>query len=132
MSERLVNRGQIRYDAFSMVNKCRDLWSLSGGYGEQVAISNSGGQSVPIRDKLRLYSGYSVNTGAGSEKLLKEAAGQLSIRKSRKRLKILLDSGSRFFNVQKLLEPDEALHIRTSAMGAGIRGTCGWVKIIGQ
>ena len=106
-----------------------------------VAIANSSGRNVPVREDLRLYSGYGIDTedasyawiSLDSAKLVKEdAVSEISIRKSGKKLDILVDSGNLFFNVKEPLDSDETFHIRTSTMAIGIRGTCGWVKVIDQ
>ena len=106
-----------------------------------VAISNASGKSVPTRDSLRLYNGYRLETEEASyawinldkSKLVKEdAVSEISIRKSGKKLDILVDSGNLFFNVSEPLEDDESLNIHTSTMVVGIRGTSGWVKVIDQ
>ena len=52
----------------------------------------------------------------------------IQIQKEGKRLEILVNSGSLFFNVTQPLAEDEAMEIRTSSMAVGIRGTCGWVE----
>ncbi len=106
-----------------------------------VSVTNSKGRSVTVRDDMRLNSGYGLETEEASyawinlddAKLVKmDAVSEISIRKSGKKLDILLDSGNLFFNVSKPLEEDETFNIRTSTMAVGIRGTCGWVKVIDQ
>ena len=106
-----------------------------------VSVTNGRGRSVTTRDEMRLNNGYGLTTGEASyawinlddAKLVKmDAVTEISIRKSGKKLDILVDSGSLFFNVSKPLEEDETLNIRTSTMAVGVRGTCGWVKVIDQ
>ncbi len=106
-----------------------------------VSVTNSKGRSVTVRDDMRLNSGYGLETEEASyawinlddAKLVKmDAVSEISIRKSGKKLDILLDSGNLFFNVSKPLEEEETFNIRTSTMAVGIRGTCGWVKVIDQ
>ena len=106
-----------------------------------VSVTNSKGRSVATRADMRLHSGYGLETEEASyawinlddAKLVKmDAVTEISIRKSGKKLDILVDSGSLFFNVSKPLEEDETLNIRTSTMAVGVRGTCGWVKVIDQ
>lgn len=103
-----------------------------------VTISGSSGKSIAILDNMKLYNGYQVDTMEESfawieldgTKLAKlDAASEAEIRKSGKKLEILLDSGNIFFNVTEPLKDDEVLNIRTSTMVAGIRGTSGWVEI---
>lgn len=104
-----------------------------------VDISTSTGKSVPTRNSLRLYNGYCLETDEESyawinldkSKLVKEdAVSEISIRKSGKKLEILVDSGNLFFNVSEPLEDDESMNIHTSTMVVGVRGTCGWVDVI--
>lgn len=103
-----------------------------------VDISTSTGKEVPVLDNMRLYNGYALETAdesyawisLDSVKMAKlDAVSGASVRKHGKKLEILLDSGNIFFNVGKPLEEDESFYIRTSTMGIGIRGTCGWVEI---
>ena len=106
-----------------------------------VAISNNRGRSVSLIEKMRLYSGYHVEKEEASyawidldsTKLNKlDALSEVEIRKSGKQLELLLNEGNIFFNVTEPLEDGESLNIRTSTIVVGIRGTCGWVKIIDQ
>ncbi len=106
-----------------------------------VAISNNRGRSVSLIEKMRLYSGYHVETEEASyawidldsTKLNKlDALSEVEIRKSGKQLELLLNEGNIFFNVTEPMEDGESLNIRTSTIVVGIRGTCGWVKIIDQ
>ena len=103
-----------------------------------VAISTSSGKSLTKMTNMRLYNGYQLATDEESyawvnlddAKLAKlDAVSTANIRKSGKKLEILLDSGNIFFNVSKPLDSDESLNIRTSTMVVGIRGTSGWVEI---
>ena len=103
-----------------------------------VSVENNKGRTVAAREQLRLYNGYSVKTEASSyawinlddTKLIKEdAVSDISVRKNGKKLELLVDSGSIFFNVTEPLNAAETMTIRTSTMAVGIRGTCGWVKI---
>lgn len=105
----------------------------------EVSVSNGSGRDITIIKNMRLYNGYSASTqeesyawiNMDSEKLAKlDAVSEAEVRKSGKKLEILLDSGNLFFNVTEDLEEDETLNIRTSTMVMGIRGTCGWVRVI--
>ena len=104
-----------------------------------VSVTNNSGKSVSQRDKMRLYNGYHVETeetsyawlNLDSSKLSKlDAVSEMELRKSGKKLELLLNSGNLFFNVTEPLEEEETLNIRTSTMVVGIRGTCGWVRVI--
>jgi len=106
-----------------------------------VAISNSSGRAVSLIEKMRVYSGYHLRTeeasyawlNLDSAKLCKlDAVSEMEVRKSGKKLELLLDEGNLFFNVTEPLSDDESFNIRTSTMTVGIRGTCGWVRSIDQ
>lgn len=97
-----------------------------------VKVSNASGRSLSLRDDMRLYSGYQVETSAksyawinlDSTKLIKlDASTKVEIRKSGKKLEVLLKSGNLYGDVSKPLEADETLDIRTSTAIVGIRGT---------
>lgn len=104
-----------------------------------VEVSNAGGRNISIINNMKLYNGYRTNTqeasyawiNLDSEKLTKlDAVSETEIRKSGKKLEILLKAGNLFFDVTEPLEEEETLNIRTSTMVMGIRGTCGWVSVI--
>ncbi len=101
-----------------------------------VGVSDGEGKDITAKDNLGLYSGYQVGTQAESyawidldrEKLTKlDADSEIEIAKEGKKLEINVKSGSLFFNVTEPLADDETMHIATSTMMVGIRGTCGWV-----
>ena len=101
-----------------------------------VSVSDGEGKNVEPKEDLGLYSGYGVDTQAESYawidldevKLTKmDQNSGIQIQKEGKRLEILVNSGSLFFNVTQPLADDESMNIRTSTMALGIRGTCGWV-----
>lgn len=104
-----------------------------------VGVSTDNGKEVSVIKKMRLYSGYQLETAEksyawislDSSKLIKmDAVSKASIRKRGKELEILSNAGNIFFNVEKPLESDESLNIRTSTMVVGIRGTCGWMEVV--
>lgn len=104
-----------------------------------VAVANSRGRDLSLRDNMRLYNGYQVTTEKSSyawlnlddAKLAKQdAASVVEVRKSGKKLELLVSSGSLYFNVTEPLASDETLNIRTSNMVTGVRGTCGWVESV--
>lgn len=106
-----------------------------------VSVTNAAGRAISRLTKLRLYSGYHLNTDQKSyawialdgERLAKaDAATGLEIRKKGKALELLLQSGSVYFDIADPLEDDESLNICTSSMIIGIRGTCGWVDVVDQ
>ena len=70
-----------------------------------VSVSNSNGRPLSVRDRMRLYSGYHVETKARSyawinlddTKLAKlDAVSEVEVRKSGKKLELLLKSGNVF------------------------------------
>ncbi len=104
-----------------------------------VNVTDSSKKTVTTRADMRLFSGYHVVTQGKSyawASLDKEKAAKLDefsemeVRESGKQLELLLDSGSFFFNVTAPLKGEETMNIRTSTMVMGIRGTCGWVRVI--
>ena len=106
-----------------------------------VDILSGSGKSITLIDDMRLYNGYSLETMEESyawinldkSKLAKlDAVSEASVRKSGKKLEILVDSGNLFFNVTEPLEEEESLNIRISTMVVGIRGTCGWIEILDE
>lgn len=104
-----------------------------------VTITNSKMEEQVQTQDMRLYSGDHQITDEASyawmnlddTKAVKlDENSESEIRKKWKKLEVLLDSGSIFFNVTVPLQSDEALNIRSSTMITGIRGTCGWVRIL--
>ncbi len=102
-----------------------------------VGVSDEKGQDIQVREALKLYSGYGVDTQAASYawidldqvKLAKlDEDSQVQIQSDGKALEIVLDRGSVFFTVTEPLAEDETMTIRTANMSIGIRGTCGWVS----
>lgn len=103
-----------------------------------VSVTNRSGRALSVRKDMRLYSGYHAKTEEGSyawvnldsSKLIKlDEVSEAEVRKSGKKLEVLLDSGNLYFDVSQPLDRTESLNIRTSTMIVGIRGTCGWVKM---
>ncbi len=106
-----------------------------------VTVFHSSGKTISLKDNMKLYNGYEVDTleksyawieldGAKLAKL--DALSQAVIRKKGKQLEILLKSGNIFFNVSEPLKEDETLNIRTSTMVTGIRGTSGWLEVMDE
>ena len=104
-----------------------------------VNVTKASGNAVTLREKLRLYSGYTVSTAASSYAWINlddtkaaklDANSKLEIRQSGKKLELLQSSGKIFFNVTAPLEEDESMVVRTSTMVTGVRGTCGWVEVL--
>lgn len=104
---------------------------------ETVSVSTAAGTAVKVREGMRLYSGYTVETGAGSyayisldgDKAVKlDASSRVEVLSSGKKLELRVAEGSLFFNVTAPVKTDESLKIRTSTMVTGVRGTAGWVE----
>lgn len=103
-----------------------------------VSITNSSGLDRKYTKGMKLYSGNTLETEVNSyayvsldsSKVVKLGSlSQAEVNKSGKKLELKLTSGELFFNVEKPLEKDESLNIRTSTMVTGIRGTVGYVKV---
>lgn len=84
-----------------------------------VSVANASGRGVTVREKMRLYGGYTVKTEARSyawlalddTKLAKlDAASEVEIRKNGKSLEVLLNSGNLFFNVTEPLSKGTTFH----------------------
>lgn len=105
----------------------------------EVSVKSSSGRKISIIENMNLYNGYCTDTqeasyawiSLDSEKLTKlDAVSEAEVRKSGKKLEVLLNSGNLFFDVTRPLEEEETMNIRTSTMVMGIRGTSGWVRVI--
>ena len=106
-----------------------------------VKVSNASGKSVTITKGMRLYSGYTISTekdsyayvSLDSTKAVKlDASSKAEVQKSGKKLELTATAGKLFFNVTAPVEKDESLNIRTSTMVTGVRGTSGWVEVVGR
>ncbi|MBR5267332.1 MAG: FecR domain-containing protein, partial [Lachnospiraceae bacterium] len=104
-----------------------------------VSVTNKNGRDMGTMADMKLFNGYSLATAQASyawmnlddHKLVKlDAISEAEIQKKGKNLEVLLNSGNLLFNVSENLKSDETLNIRTSTMVTGIRGTCGWVKVV--
>lgn len=104
-----------------------------------VSVSNHNGKTISLIKEMKLYDGYHVKTEESSyawialddTKAVKlDAVSEVEVQQKGKKLELLLNSGSLFFNVTAPLEEDEVLNIRTSTMVTGIRGTSGIVRVV--
>ncbi len=104
-----------------------------------VTVTDSSSKERSVTEDMRLYDGdheitdvtsYAWMSLDESKAIKLDEESESEVRKKGKKLEVLLDSGSLFFNVTQPLAEDETLNIRTSTMIAGIRGTCGWVRIL--
>lgn len=103
-----------------------------------VTVKDAAGKDKTAREGMRLYSGYTIATGASSSAYISldetkavklDSSGKVEIKKSGKKLEVSLTSGQLYFNVTEPLKVDESLNIRTSTMVTGIRGSFGWVNL---
>lgn len=103
-----------------------------------VSIEDSNGNSKPIMENARFQSGDAINTGSSSlasiglddDKIITlDENSRAEFSKKRKQIELKLTQGGLFFDVQKPLEPDETMDIKTSTMIVGIRGTSGYVFV---
>ena len=101
-----------------------------------VTVKTAAGESKSVVKSMRLYSGYTVGTGASSSAYIGlddtkavqlDSSGMVEIKKQGKKLEVSLTSGQLYFNVTEPLKTDESLNIRTATMVTGIRGSFGWV-----
>ncbi len=107
--------------------------------GEVTLEENAKKKSV--RENLRLNSGDALSTalnslvsiGLDDTKIVTLVQNSRAIFEQKGReLDLQLTDGSLFFEVQKALEDDERMDIKTSTMIVGIRGTSGWVSVEGD
>ncbi|MEG0780326.1 MAG: FecR domain-containing protein, partial [Oscillospiraceae bacterium] len=101
-----------------------------------VTLSNQNGTELPAQKNSKLYNGYALETEAASyayfalddKKAVKlDQTSAVTVKKTGKKLELLVAAGQLFFNVSAPLAADETMEIRTSSMVTGIRGTSGVV-----
>ena len=99
------------------------------------------GEKKSVRENLRLHSGNALMTAVNSlvsiglddtKIVTLDESSRAIFNQAGKELDLELTDGSLFFEVQKPLEDDEKMDIRTSTMIVGIRGTSGWVSVEGD
>ncbi len=99
------------------------------------------GKPKSITDNIRLNSGNALSTavrslvsiGLDDVKIVTlDQRSRAIFNQAGRQLDLELTDGSLFFEVQKPLEDDETMDIRTSTMIVGIRGTSGWVSVDGE
>lgn len=97
--------------------------------------------AVTPAEDLGLYAGYRMATEASGyswlsldeKRLAKlDELSAVGVESAGKKLKLSLERGSLFFNIEKPLDKSETLEISASNMMVGIRGTCGWVSFSGD
>ena len=106
-----------------------------------VTVKDAAGKDKTARDGMRLYNGYTVETGKSSSvfitlddtKAVKlDASSKIEIKQNGKKLEVGLSKGQLFFDVAQPLKKDESLSIRTSTMVTGVRGSNGWQNLNGM
>ncbi len=106
-----------------------------------VTVKDAAGKDKTARDGMRLYNGYTVETGQSSSvfitlddtKAVKlDASSKIEIKQNGKKLEVGLSKGQLFFDVAQPLKKDESLSIRTSTMVTGVRGSNGWQNLTGM
>ncbi|MEG2441907.1 MAG: FecR domain-containing protein [Acetivibrio sp.] len=104
-----------------------------------VNLTTQNGLELPIREKGKLYSGYTLSTKSASyayvslddKKAIKlDESSKVSVKKKGKKIELYVISGKIFFNVKEPLKNDETMQIRTSNMVTGIRGTSAIVEVV--
>lgn len=105
-------------------------------YEGSIALSDASGRSLEAAPERRLNDGNILDTYKDSKArvLLDEdrcvtltEKSRASFHQENKTLRLLLEKGSLFFNIERPLEDDENFDIQTSTMIIGIRGTSGYV-----
>ncbi len=108
---------------------------------EGVITLEDDGKEKTATENLRLKSGNALSTateslvsiGLDESKIVTlDEISRAEFNQAGRKLDLKLTDGSLFFEVQKPLEDDETMDIRTSTMVVGIRGTSGWVSVEGD
>lgn len=112
---------------------------LAATSGTRVTLKTLNGTTRRITNGMRLYNGNIIETGSGSyayisldsSKAVKvDANARVQVRQDGKKLKLLVNRGKLFFNVNVPLKSDESLDVQTSTMVTGVRGTCGVIEAV--
>ena len=102
-----------------------------------VEITGSNGKNISPSEGMLFYSGDVIHTSAKSyayislddSKLLKiDELSQAVVKKSGKKLEIVLEEGALYFEVNEKLSDAETMTIGTSTISLSIRGTAGVVR----
>ena len=102
-----------------------------------VEITGSNGKNISPSEGMLFYSGDVIRTSAKSyayislddSKLLKiDELSQAVVKKSGKKLEIVLEEGALYFEVNEKLSDAETMTIGTSTISLSIRGTAGVVR----
>lgn len=96
------------------------------------------GKKIDAKKGVKLSASESIQTAAASyvyislddTKVIKiDELSRVNIEKKGKKLKIVVEEGSIFFNVTEKLAEDESMSIEASTMAMSIRGTAGIVSL---
>ncbi|MCR4598305.1 MAG: Ig-like domain-containing protein, partial [Acetatifactor sp.] len=107
-------------------------------YDGDVTVTNSTKGEQTLKKDMRLYDGDLETTGEASYAWMSlddtkacklDENSESEIRKKGKKIELMLNSGSLYFDVEAPLAKEESLNIRTSTMVTGVRGTCGWIEV---
>lgn len=102
----------------------------------RLTLTDAQEKSLTPAEDMGLYSGYTVSTlpvsyawmSLDEARLAKlDDESTVDIEQKGRALTLDLREGSLYFDIEKPLDPDESLEIRSSDLIVGIRGTCGWV-----
>ncbi len=106
----------------------------------EVSLEDNGKKRTATKN-LRLNSGNALTTkkkslvaiGLDDTKIVTlDELSRAEFNQAGRQLDLELTDGSLFFEVQKPLEDDEKMEIKTNTMVVGIRGTSGWVSVEGD
>lgn len=98
----------------------------------KVNVYDASGKAVTAKDDLRICDGYKVTTGANGTVYIKldktkaimlQQSSEIIVKKSGKKLNIVLNKGTINADVTEKLKKDESMDIHTTTMVTGIRGT---------
>jgi len=127
------------YPNMSFAEKAEGKTIRLESYTGNVSIQTGAGKEIKLLNKMRIFDGYTVITGADSTAYLSidnmksvrlDQNTKVSIVKKDKVNEIQVANGSIFFSVKEKLKDDESLDVVTPTMAIGIRGTTGTVSVI--
>ena len=102
----------------------------------KITVNNASGKAVEARADMKVYNGYTVETGTSSsvyitlddEKAIQLGSrSKVKLKKSGKKLEVSLISGDLYYGVEAPLKKNESLEIKTTNMVTGVRGSHGCV-----
>lgn len=102
-----------------------------------IHVKNAAGKEISVQNGMQIYSGYTITTEPKSyaylsldaSKVVKaDESTEITVNKEGKKLEIMVEEGSMFFNVTEKLSEDESMTVKTYNMSMSIRGTSGIVE----